>query len=170
MGKQVCECDVQRILDTIRNQNVLLQLDGYESYLNALKKIDVNGQLREVVSPGDCTDLCSTIDQELGNFVKIHFNDSFKNDFRRRPDDWQMGNVPAKERRRLFTFWSCDAVEALMQRPDIIRRAFRGTGVGIDIERKYCRIFDFQVLKRINLRHKMRNTWMSFSQKMKSKH
>ena len=47
-----------------------------------------------------------------------------------------MGKVPARERRRLFTFWSCDAVEALMQRPDIIRRAFRGTGVGIDIEGK----------------------------------
>ena len=44
--------------------------------------------------------------------------------------------VPARERRRLFTFWSCDAVEALMQRPDIIRRAFRGTSVGIDVEGK----------------------------------
>ena len=68
--------------------------------------------------------------------MNIHFNDSFKKDFRRRPDDWQMGKVPAKERRRLFTFWTCDAVEALMKRPDIIRRAFRGTGVGIDIEGK----------------------------------
>ena len=80
MGKQVCEYDVQRILDTMGNE--LLQLDGYESYLNSLKKIDVNGQIRKVVSPGDCTDLCSTIDQELGSFVKIHFNDSFKKDFR----------------------------------------------------------------------------------------
>ena len=66
--------------------------------------------------------------------MKIHFNDSLKENFRRRPDDWQMQKVPARERRRLFTFWSCDAVEALMQRPDIIRRAFRGPGVGIDIE------------------------------------
>ena len=32
--------------------------------------------------------------------------------------------------------WTCDAVAALMKRPDIIRRAFRGTGVGIDIEGK----------------------------------
>ena len=32
--------------------------------------------------------------------------------------------------------WSCDAVAALMKRPDIIRRAFRGTGVEIDIEGK----------------------------------
>ena len=39
MGKQVCEYDVQRILDAIGDENILLQLDGYESYLNALKKL-----------------------------------------------------------------------------------------------------------------------------------
>ena len=113
-----------------------MQLDGYESYLNALNKIDVNGQIRDVVSPGDCTDLSSTVDQELGSFVKIGFNDAFKEGFRKRPDDWQMGRVSAKKRRILFTRWTCDGVEALMKREDIIRRAFRGTGVGIDIEGK----------------------------------
>ena len=136
MGKQVCKYDVQRILDAIGDENILLQLDGYESYLNALKKVDVNGHIREVVSPGDCTDLCSTVDQELGSFIKTHFNNAFQIDFRKRPDAWQLGTVPAKERRKLFTIWSCDAVAALMQRPDIIRRAFRGTGVGIDIDGK----------------------------------
>ena len=101
-----------------------------------LKKVDINGHIREVVSPGDCTDLCLTIDQDLGSFVKMHFNNSFHTDFRNRPDDWQTGKIPAKERRKLFTIWTCDAVAALMQRPDIIRRAFRGTGVGIDIDGK----------------------------------
>ena len=125
---------MQPILDAIGNENILLQLDGYESYLNALDKLDVNGQIKEVVSPGDCTDLCSTIDQELGSFVKVAFNDAFKRDFQKRPDDWTMGMVSAKERRHLFTVWSCDAVQSLMKRKDIIRRAFRGTGVGIDIE------------------------------------
>jgi len=43
---------VQRILDAIGNENILLQLDGYESYLNALNNIDVNGQTRDVV-PGE---------------------------------------------------------------------------------------------------------------------
>ena len=118
------------------DENILLQLDGYESYLNALKKVDINGYIREVVSPGDCTDLCSTIDRELGSFVKAHFNNAFQTDFRKRPDAWQTGKVQAKERRKLFTIWTCDAVAALMQRPDIIRRAFRGTGVGIDIDGK----------------------------------
>ena len=47
-----------------------------------------------------------------------------------------MGKVSAKERRKLFTIWTCDAVNALMKRLDIIRRAFRGTDVGIDIEGK----------------------------------
>ena len=92
--------------------------------MNALNKIDVDGQIRDVVSPGDCTDLSSTVDQELGSFVKTGFNDAFKEDFRKRPDDWQMGRVSAKERRILFTRWTCDAVEALMKREDIIRRAF----------------------------------------------
>ena len=58
---------------------------------------------REAVSPGDCTDLCSTVDQEVGSFVKIHFNNAFQTDFRKRPDAWQTGKVPAKERRKLFT-------------------------------------------------------------------
>ena len=107
---------------------MLIQLDGYESYLNALKKIDTKGQIREVVSP--------TIDQELGSFVKNHFNDSFKTHFNQNADRWQMGKGSAKERRKLFTVWTCDAVAALMKRPDIIRRSFRGTGVGIDVEGK----------------------------------
>ena len=68
--------------------------------------------------------------------MKTHFNNAFQTDFRKRPDAWQTGKVPAKERRKLFTIWTCDAVAALMQRPDIIRRAFRGTGVGIDIDGK----------------------------------
>ena len=89
MWKQVCEYDVQRILEAIDDENILLQLDGYESYLNALKKIDIDGHIREAVSPGDCTDLCSTVDQEVGSFVKNHFNNSFQTDFRNRPDDCQ---------------------------------------------------------------------------------
>ena len=100
------------------------------------KQCDVDGHINELVSPGDCTDLCSTIDQEIGSFVKAHFNDSFSENFRADPDRWAKGKVPASERRRLFTVWVGDAVDALMQRRDIIRRAFRGTGVGIDIEGK----------------------------------
>ena len=80
---------------------------------------------------------------ELGSFVKTEFNDSFKEDFRRRPDDWQLGKVSASERRRLFTVWGCDAVAKLMKRPDIIRRAFRGTGVGIDVEGKMIKHIRF---------------------------
>ena len=89
-----------------------------------------------MVSPGDCTDLCSTVDQEIGSFVKAHFNDSFNKHFRANPYRWAKGKVPTAERRKLFTIWLGDAVDALMQRRDIIRRAFRGTGVGIDIEGK----------------------------------
>ena len=114
----------------------MLQLDGYESYLNALKKIDTHGHIKEVVSPGDCTDLCSTVDQELGSFVKTRFNLAFKNDFKSRCDDWQTRKISTRDRRKLFTEWTCDAVAKLMKRPDIIRRAFRGTGVGIDINGK----------------------------------
>ena len=51
MSKQVCEYDVQRILDNIGDEYILLQLDGYESYLNAIKKVDVDGHIRQLVSP-----------------------------------------------------------------------------------------------------------------------
>ena len=79
--------------------------------------------------------------------MKNHFNNSFQTDFRNRPDDWQTGKIPAKERRKLFTIWTCDAVAALMQRPHIIRRAFRGTGVGIDIDGKMKNLLRFPVFQ-----------------------
>ena len=74
-----------------------------------------------------------------------------------------------KERRTLFTKCTCDVVAALMKRADIIRRAFQGTGVGIDIEGKMMTHIRFPGLKLMNIRQKMRNLWISFSQKMKSK-
>ena len=43
----------------------------------------------------------------------------------------------------MFTIWTCDAVTALMQRSHIIRRAFRGTGVGIDIDGKMKNLLRF---------------------------
>ena len=58
-----------------------------------------------------------------------------------------MGKVSAKERRILFTRWTYNAAEALMKREDIIRRAFRGTGVGIDIERKMIAHIRFPVFE-----------------------
>ena len=68
--------------------------------------------------------------------MKDHFNASFSKHFRKFPDRWQKGKIPAHERRKLFTVWVGDAVDALMLRRDIIPRAFRGTGVGIDVEGK----------------------------------
>ena len=124
----------------------MLQLDGYESYLNALEAVDTQGHIREAVSPGDCTDLCSTIDQELGCFIKDEFNKSFRRDFNARPDRWQKGKVSCRERRTLFGKWCGDAVDELMKRRDIIRRAFRGTAVGIDvngIQKKHIRFPGF---------------------------
>ena len=134
MSEQVCEYDVDYILEKIGDENILLQLDGYESYLNAIKKIDVDGHINEVTNPGDTTDLCSTIDQELGAIIKKDFTATFDENFEEDPDRWIKGEVSARERRRLFTFWTCDAIAKLMSRRDIIRRAFRATGVGIDID------------------------------------
>ena len=118
MNRQVCEYDVRRILDRIGGNDIMLQLDGYESYLNAISSIDVEGHINEVVSPGDCTDLCSTIDQEIGSFIKAHFNAAFEKHFQDNPDRWVRRRVSASERRKLFTFWVGDAVDALMLRRD----------------------------------------------------
>ena len=97
----------------------MLQLDGYESYINAIEANDNDGHIKEVISPGDCTDLCSTIDQEIGSFVKAHFTKSFMKHFNADPDRWQYGKVSARERRQLFTVWVGDAVDALMQKRHI---------------------------------------------------
>ena len=74
--------------------------------------------------------------------------------FKANPDRWQTGQVPARERRKLFTVWVGDAVDDLMVIRNIITfikylnlslfdvqvliitRAFRNTSVGIDIEGK----------------------------------
>ena len=98
--------------------------------------LDEDGQINEAVSPGDCTDLCSTIDEKIGSFVKAEFNKAFMIHFKADLDRWAEGRISARERRKLFTVWTCDAVEALMKRRDIILRAFRGTGVGINVEGK----------------------------------
>ena len=133
MRKQVCEYDVRYILEKIGDENILLELDGYESYLNAIKNVDVDGHINECTNPDDATDLCSTVDQEIGALIKRDFQKSFDADFASGPDRWVKGKVSARERRCLFTVWTCDAIARLMTRRDIIRRAFRATGVGIDI-------------------------------------
>ena len=74
------------------------------------------------------------MDQEIGALIKRLFQESFDADFASDPDRWVKGKVPARERRRLFTVWTCDAIAKLMTRRDLIRRAFRATGVGIDID------------------------------------
>ena len=40
--------------------------------------------------------------------------------FNANPDRWVTGKVSARERRQLFTVWVGDAIDALMQRRDII--------------------------------------------------
>ena len=50
--------------------------------------------------------------------------------------DWEFGRISSSARRLLFATWVCDAVAKLMKRRDIIRRAFRATGVGIDADGK----------------------------------
>ena len=84
------------------------------------KEIDEDGQINEAVSPGDCTDLCSTIDQEIGSFVKAEFNKAFMIHFKADPDRWAAGRVSARERRKLFTVWTCDVVDALMKASDFL--------------------------------------------------
>ena len=104
MSKQVCEYDVGYILEKIGDENILLQLDGYQSYLNAIQKMDVDGHINEVTNPGDTTDLCSTIDQELGAIIKKDFTATFDENFEEDPDRWIKGEVSARERRRLLLF------------------------------------------------------------------
>ena len=45
-------------MEEYEDEDILLQFDGYKSYLNALEKIDIDGRSCEVVSSSDCTDLC----------------------------------------------------------------------------------------------------------------
>ena len=57
-----------------------------------------------------------------------------------RMNTWSHLLVPLKGfctwKKKCFTEWTCDAVEKLVKKRGIIRRALRGTGVGIDTEGK----------------------------------
>ena len=46
MGKQQCQWAVRRVLEKIGDEKILLQCDGYESFLNALES--VNQKTRKV--------------------------------------------------------------------------------------------------------------------------
>ena len=70
MGRQQCKWYIKNVLEIIGDDNILLQLDGYKSMLNALETEDKDGHIFELISPGDCTDLCSMPDCSVGTFVK----------------------------------------------------------------------------------------------------
>ena len=73
--------------------------------------------------------------------MKDHFNDPFNKNFRANLDRWAKGEVPAAERRRLFTVWVGDAVDALIG--GISFAELSKEQEGIDIEGKEKRSLRF---------------------------
>ena len=134
MQKQHCEFAVKQVLDNIGNNNILLQCDGYESFLNALATVDTKGQIRELVSPGDCSDLCSMPDCEVGAFITKKVDKEFEDDYQKRVDDYVSGKVTARNMRVFYTHAIDRAVSDLYKNhKDMVKRAFQKTGVLIDI-------------------------------------
>ena len=114
-----------------------MQIDGYGSLLNAIEKVDTYGQIKEVVSPPQCTDLCSTVDSNLGVIVKKGVQKRWTQHFNANSDAWMTGTFTASQRRILFTHMIGDSVEDLLQnKRDCIRTAFERCGVCIDINGK----------------------------------
>ena len=66
MSHQQCRHYVSKVLEELEDgETILMQMDGYESLINAVEDLDTEGQIKELISPGDCTDLCSVIDCEV---------------------------------------------------------------------------------------------------------
>ena len=135
MQRQHCQYAVNRLLEKIGDENVLLQCDGYESFLNALKKCDTEGQIRELISPGDCTDLCSMPDCDVGAFVKNLVDKEFEKDYKAKLSDYITGKVTARQMRTFYTHAVAKAVRELYtNHKDMVVRAFQKTGVMIDLD------------------------------------
>ena len=64
LGRQQCKYAVNKFLEVIGEDCVFFQcdVDGYESFINALESEDMNGHIAELISPSTCTDLCSMPD------------------------------------------------------------------------------------------------------------
>ena len=103
MGRQQCQWYIKKVLEIIGDDNILLQLDGYKSMVNALETEDKDGHIFELISPSDCTDLCSMPDCSVGAFIKGKVNKHFDNDFDKRPNDYVDGKVTARQIRTLYT-------------------------------------------------------------------
>ncbi len=119
MGRQQCKWYVQRLLEIIGDERILLQCDGYESLLNAIETEDSDGHIHELISAADCTDLCSVPDCEVGVYIKREVNKSFEDAFNASPTDYVDGKVTAKELRANYTKWVADAVAKLYSEKSI---------------------------------------------------
>lgn len=117
-------------------QRRLIQLDNYGPQATP----DVQEQFDEanidpLFSPGNCTDLCSVVDDGLGNELKKdvvgYFDDDFESS-RERTNAWTDGKVSASERRVLFTKWYGNAWDSLTANEII--RSFKHCGVSNDIK------------------------------------
>ena len=101
--------------------------------MNALETEDKDGHIFELISPSDCTDLCSMPDCSVRAFIKGKVNKYFDNDFDKRPNDYVDGKVTARQMRTLYTKWVADAVQDLYENhKPLILDAFAKTGVCID--------------------------------------
>jgi hypothetical protein len=136
MGQQQSEYWVGKCCDLVEEGDFrLMQVDGYKSLLNAFEEVDKDGKFNLLVSPPDCTDLCSVIDSHLGVKVKNQVKKYFQSDFEENCDDWMNGKVSAMERRIRFTKWVADAVQkTLIDRPAAIVKAFQRCGVLIQTD------------------------------------
>ena len=135
MGKQQCTWYVNKLLEEVGDDCILLQCDGYESLLNAIESEDKDGKIFELISPGNCSDICSMPDCEVGAFLVRKVNNYFDNDFDLRPNDYVDGKVTAKDLRCKFTHWVADAVADLYENhKPMILRAFQKCGIMIDLD------------------------------------
>ena len=96
---------------------------------------DTDGRIAELVTPGDCSDLCSAPDRELGAFIVKAVNSSFDADFESMPNAYVDGKVTARQLRCKFTRWVADAVADLYtNHKAMVRRAFDKCGITIDLD------------------------------------
>ena len=68
----------------------------------------VGNGIKLVYTPENCTDLCSVVDDEIGDFVKSEMNRCYRLDREisvERNDAWCSGKISASERRILMTKW-----------------------------------------------------------------
>ena len=112
----------------------MIQFDGYKVHIaEHMRRKFALDKTKVILNPGDCTDLCSVVDDMLGQFMKGHMNDAWDNLMGESLEslNYWTEDASAGEKRIKWTEFAGDAWDALKS-THLIKKAFQHCGLAND--------------------------------------